>query len=82
MSKMKKALLLTVATLGAVFPSISTAQPKNGLAGTRKLLSVSLHYFRLQRAENHTWENHTCSGAKNARWSAPMKSCGLSFDGA
>jgi len=77
MSKMKKALLLTVATLGAVFPSISTAQPKNGLAGTRKLPSVSLHYFRLQRAENHT-----CSGAKNARWSAPMKSCGLSFDGA
>ncbi len=77
MSKMKKALLLTVATLGAVFPSISTAQPKNGLAGTRKLLSVSWHYFRLQRAENHR-----CSGAKNARWSAPMKSYGLFFEDA
>ncbi len=77
MSKMKKALLLTVATLGAVFPSISTAQPKNGLAGTRKLLSVSLHYFRLQRAENHT-----CSGAKNARRCSAMKSYGLFFEDA
>jgi hypothetical protein len=48
LNKMKKTLLLTVATIGAVFLSISTAQPKNGLVGTRKLLSVSLPYFRLQ----------------------------------
>ena len=37
---MKKALLLTVATLGVVFPG-STGQSKNGLVGTWKLLSAS-----------------------------------------
>ena len=41
MNKMKKALLLTVATLSAVFPSISTAQSRNAIVGTWKLLSVS-----------------------------------------
>jgi lipocalin-like protein len=41
MNKMKNALLFTVATLGAVFPSISIAQSRNGLVGTWKLLSVS-----------------------------------------
>jgi hypothetical protein len=41
MNKMKKALLLTIAILGAAFPSITTAQSKNGLVGTWKLLSVS-----------------------------------------
>jgi hypothetical protein len=41
MNKAKKALLLTVATLGVVFPSVSAARSKNGLIGTWKLLSVS-----------------------------------------
>jgi lipocalin-like protein len=41
MNKAKKALLLTVATLSAVYPSISSAQSKNGLVGTWKLLSAS-----------------------------------------
>jgi hypothetical protein len=42
MNKMKKALLLTVAKLGAVFPSNLAVRSKNGLVGTRKLQSVSL----------------------------------------
>ena len=41
MNKLKIAWLLTVATLVAFFPSISTAQSKNGLVGTWKLLSAS-----------------------------------------
>jgi hypothetical protein len=41
MSKLKKALLLAVATLSAVYPSIISAQSKNGLVGTWKLLSAS-----------------------------------------
>jgi len=38
---MKKALLLTIATLGVVFPSVRTVQSQNGLLGTWKLLSAS-----------------------------------------
>lgn len=41
MNKAKKALLLTAATLSAVYPSISSAQSKSGLVGTWKLLSAS-----------------------------------------
>ena len=41
MKMMKKALLLTVATLGVAFPSVSAAPSKNALVGTWKLLSVS-----------------------------------------
>jgi hypothetical protein len=48
MNKMKNALLLTAATIGALLPQISTVKPKNGLVGAWKLLSVSLLYFRLQ----------------------------------
>jgi hypothetical protein len=41
MNKLKIALLLAVATISAVYPSISSARSKNGLVGTWKLLSAS-----------------------------------------
>ena len=41
MNKMKRAFLLSVATLSAALPSISIAQSKNDLVGTWKLVSVS-----------------------------------------